>query len=134
MLNSTLGNRIDFRLKQLGKGQQWLADRIYERFPLSKCDVKVIHALITRGSQRTKYASQIAEALEVSLAWLIDGTGMTPAAKNGYRANQNIQNYASGLSTEEAKIIDSYRSKPRHDQLNVLKLLDIEPIDFAQSA
>ncbi|WP_396189722.1 hypothetical protein [Flavobacterium sp.] len=134
MLNSTLGKRIDTRLKQLGKGQQWLANQIIERFPSSKCDVKVINALVKRKSQRTKYASQIADVLGVSLTWLIDGTGMMLTAKNDHNANQNIPGYVSGLSPEETKIIDSYRSKPRHDQLNVLKLLDIEPEDFAQSA
>lgn len=134
MDNSTLGKRIEFRLNQLGKGQQWLADQISLRFPASKCDVKIVHALVARSSQRTKYASQIADVLEVSLAWLLDGTGSMLIEKNSPKAKQNSSTYFTGLSQEESQVIDSYRLKPRHDQLNVLKLLDIEPRDFAQSA
>lgn len=134
MDNSTLGKRIEFRLNQLGKGQQWLADQISLRFPASKCDVKIVHALVARSSQRTKYASQIADVLEVSLAWLLDGTGSMLIEKNAPKAKQNSSTYFTGLSQEESQVIDSYRLKPRHDQLNVLKLLDIEPRDFAQSA
>lgn len=38
------------------------------------------------------------------------------------------------LNAEESLLVRSYRKKSRAEQLMVLKLLDVDPIDFAQSA
>lgn len=75
MTNDSLGNRIKSRLKELGKGPQWLATEIAAKFPDSKCDVKCISALISRNSQSTMYVLQIADILELNVVYLIDGTG-----------------------------------------------------------
>lgn len=98
MTKNSLGNRIKSRLDELGKGPQWLADRISASFPKSKCDVKCIHALITRNSQRTSYATQIAQALNVSLIWLIDGTGSMLLEEAANQANQDRALYATPVA------------------------------------
>lgn len=80
--------------------------------------------------------SKASKILGIRPAWLETGDGemVDRGAEHGHQANQDRGIYAFGLSVEERELVDAYRNKPRHDQLNVLKLLDIEPIDFTQSA
>ncbi|MGI9143822.1 MAG: hypothetical protein ACR2IJ_11600, partial [Fluviibacter sp.] len=89
----------------------------------------------TRGLSK-ECVSKASKILGIRPAWLETGIGemVDRGASNGSQANQYLSTYASGLTSEETELIDAYRNKPRHDQLNVLKLLDIEPRDFAQSA
>lgn len=133
---NNLGTRIDERLKELGKGHQWLANEVIKLKSDTKFDVKTVGALISRKSKRTQYSALIADALGVSQRWLTDGSGEKNASTNQPKnlLNQGREKYIHQLSQEEVSIVSSYRSKPRHDQLNVLKLLDIEPEDFSQSA
>lgn len=89
----------------------------------------------TRGLSK-ECVSEASKILHVRPAWLETGSGemVDRGAKNSVQVNQKLADYASGLNTEEMELVDAYRNKPRHDQLNVLKLLDIEPRDFAKSA
>lgn len=95
----------------------------------------------TLGNWRSRGVSKdgllrVSEILGVRSAWL--ETGIGEMADRGTDApselNQDRAAYTFGLSNEEKLLVDAYRLKPRHDQLNVLKLLDVEPEDFAQSA
>lgn len=72
---NTLGNRIENRLAEIGKTPQRIVDEVLRRYPESRLDVKTLSALISRKSQRSVYAAQIAEALGVTHTWLTDGFG-----------------------------------------------------------
>ena len=111
MNDLTLGIRVKSRLKDLGKKPQWLADQIAWRFPGSKCDVKCISALISRKSQTTIYAIQIAEALEVSLAWLLDGTGSMFPEQSPNSVNQTQVAY-------ENKVAAAIMPKTKREKLS----------------
>lgn len=89
----------------------------------------------TRGLSK-EGVSEVSKILGIRPAWLETGSGeMVDRGMNyGNQANQDRSVYDSGLTVEERELVNAYRNKPRHDQLNVLKLLDIEPRDFAKSA
>lgn len=71
-----LGKRIAERLAQIEKSQTWLAEQ-------SGVDEGTISALITRDSQRTQYAPQLATALGVDLLWLMTGDTVSGSLKLG---------------------------------------------------
>lgn len=89
----------------------------------------------TRGISK-EGVSEASKILGTRPAWLETGSGemIDRGVNHGNKAYQDRSVYYSELAVEERELVDAYRNKPRHDQLNVLKLLDIEPRDFAQSA
>jgi len=89
----------------------------------------------TRGISKEGVLSA-SKIIGVRSAWIETGIGEMAdhGADSSAKLNQDRVPYTFGLSSEEKLLVDAYRLKPRHDQLNVLKLLDIEPEDFAQSA
>lgn len=64
-----LGQRIKQRREALGWGQQELCDKVPG---LTQGNLS---ALEVRGSKTSEFAIRIADALSVSVRWLLDGTG-----------------------------------------------------------
>ncbi|MDD5279530.1 XRE family transcriptional regulator [Acidithiobacillus sp.] len=63
---TTVGERINERLRELGKKQEWLADE-------SGCAQNTISKLVTGKSEKSRFIPQIAKALGVTSDWLADG-------------------------------------------------------------
>lgn len=62
-----MGGRIEQRLKELGWRQVELLSRVPE------LSTGTLSALIARDSKRSEFAARIADALGVTLVWLLDG-------------------------------------------------------------
>lgn len=78
----TLGQRIQDRLKELGKNQAWLCTKV------AGLEIGTLNALVVRKSKNSKFALQIAKELNVSLEWLVTGqdqkiTNQKEALSNG---------------------------------------------------
>ena len=91
------GHRVrDIRIKK-GMTQQQLADSVNVNQP-------VIGSIESRDSETSKHASKIADALSVSLDWLLTGKGDKPFLE----ANEKEVSYKRGLKTwdEDTPLLD----------------------------
>lgn len=76
-----MGKRIEQRLRELG----WKQSDLLERIP--DLEKGTLSALIARDSAKSMFSQQIADALGVSHAWLVDGT--VPRSENSQSSQES---------------------------------------------
>lgn len=124
----TLGQRIERLRKERNLSQQQVADA-----------AKVSRVAVTKwesgATKNLKLENLLAmcDLFGVPAESLISGDD-----GKGLKARQTAAAYEtankSSLTDEESSMIRSFRGRTRAEQVMVLKLLDVEPHDFAQSA
>lgn len=104
------GHRVrDTRIEK-GMTQQQLADIVNVNQP-------VIGSIESRDSETSKHASKIADALSVSLDWLLTGKGSKPFLEN----NEKEVNHKRGLKTwdENTPLLDDEVELPFYTNMHV---------------
>lgn len=87
-----LGKRLEYALQARGMNQTQLAEA-------SGTGTATVQAAIARDSERSKYALQWAQTLDISLPWLTDGIGSMDVAFPAPKTDTNtitIPQYATG--------------------------------------
>lgn len=123
----TLGNRIERLRKERNLSQQQVATAAgVSRVAVTKWE-----------NDRTKNLKK-ENLLALSDLFGLSIEDLISDVPNPLTAKQPRAHYEkppiSMLSSEETLILMAYRAKKRSDQLIVMKILDVEPEDFAQSA
>ena len=93
-----IGKRIEKRLEELRWKRKDLLDRV------DNLTVQALSNLIRRDSKRSEWDVKIADALGVSVNWLVYGTDEIPR-----NAMATTARYDVGLTPEEELVLRSFR-------------------------
>lgn len=122
----TLGQRIERLRKERNLSQQQVASAA----KVSRVAVTKWESGVTKNLKLENLLA-MCDLFGVSAEELISGV-TSPAV-----ARQSVATYEKPptaiLSREESLVLSSFRSKSRAEQLMVMKILDVDPQDFAQS-
>lgn len=123
----TLGQRIERLRKERNLSQQQVADA-----------AKVSRVAVTKWESGATKNLKLENLLAMCDLFGVPAESLISGSIKGSVAKQEVASYekppGQQLNSEEAMIIRSFRKKSRTEQLMVLKMLDVELDDFAQSA